>query len=88
MVELIRQFIQAGGQHTDLVLPVDFALPGHDQCGHPFRHVADTDQRLGVVPGTNHRPNDGDQQNHNGDKGDEFQQDVIGLRHRDQGGIG
>ena len=42
MVELLRHFIQAGGQHTDLVLPVDFALPGHVQCGHPFRHVADS----------------------------------------------
>ena len=88
IVELLRHFIQAGGQHTDFVFSVDFALPGHVQGGHPLCHVADTDQRLGVVPGTNHRPNDGDQQNHNGNKGDELQQDVIGLRHRDQGGIG
>ena len=61
IVELLRHFVQAGGQHTDLVLPVDFTLPGHVQGGHPLCHIADTDQRLRVVPGTNYRPNDGDQ---------------------------
>ena len=44
-------------------------VPGFVQGGHPLRHIADTNQRLGIIPGTNHRPHDGDQQNHNGDKG-------------------
>ena len=88
IAELLRHLIQAGGQNTNLVFSVDFALPGHVQGGHPLCHVTDTDQRLGVVPGANHRPNDGDQQNHNSNKGDELQQDVIGLRHCDKGGIG
>ena len=61
IVELLRHFIQAGSQHTDFVFSVDFALPGHVQGSHPFCYIADTDQRLRVVPGTNYRPNDGDQ---------------------------
>ena len=47
-------------------------VPGFVQGGHPLCHIADTNQWLGVVPGTNHRPHDGDQQNHNGDKGGLF----------------
>ena len=56
--------------------------------GHPFRHIADAHQRLGIVPGANHRSDDGNQQNHSGDKWDELQKDIVGLCHRHQGGVG
>ena len=88
ITQLLGHLVQAGGQDADLIFPPYIALPGHIQSGHPFRHIADAHQRLGIVPGANHRSDDGDQQDHSGDEGDQLQKDIVGLSHRDQGGIG
>ena len=56
--------------------------------GHPFCHVADVHQWFGIVPGADHRSNDGDQQDRDGDKGNQLQQDILGLRHCHKGNIG
>ena len=72
IAQLLGHLVQAGGQNADLIFSPYIALPGHIQGGHPFCHIADTHQRLGIVAGANHRSDDGDQQDCGGDEGIDF----------------
>ena len=88
LAQLRRHFVQAGGQHADLVPAAGLAFSGQVQGGHLFGHAADAKQRPGIVPRADKRPGGRDQQNHRGDQGDKVPQKRMDLHRRHRRGIG
>ena len=73
------QSVQAFPQCPKLVRPLPVHLPFQVQAGHPLRYAADLQYRLCNHPGVNPGDQEGDQQDHCRQEGEQAQKSLLEL---------